>query len=173
MTIGVKQHRVMAGAAVLVLAAVFTSPPGVFGRGEELLGKPPPAFSESSVNKGFQSLAAFKGKVVLLDFWATWCGPCVKEMPNVKRLYDRFKGKDFVLLGISLDSDRSALNSFLRKNGIDWSILFDGKGWKNRIAVLYGVRAIPFTVLVDRSGVVRKVGLRGTELENAIAAMLQ
>jgi thiol-disulfide isomerase/thioredoxin len=160
-------------AAVLASVALILTPEKALGRGEELLGKPPPAFSESSVNKGFQSLAAFKGKVVLLDFWSTWCVPCVKEMPNVKRLYDRFKGKDFVLLGISLDSDRSALNSFLRKNGIDWPILFDGKGWKNRIAVLYDVRSIPFTVLVDRSGVVRKVGLRGTELENAIAAMLQ
>ncbi len=173
MRISVSKHWLAAGAAVIALIAVIAVAQGVFGRGEELLGKAPPPFSESSVNQGFQSLESYKGKVVLLDFWATWCGPCVKEMPKVKKLNDRFQGKDFVLLGISLDSDRSALNSYLRKNGIDWPILFDGKGWKNRIAVRYGVNAIPFTVLIDRAGIVRKVGLRGTELENAIAAMVQ
>jgi len=171
MLITASKHWI-ASASVAVIVALAPAPP-VYSRGEELIGKEPPAFEATSLNQGLQSLQSYKGKVVLLDFWAVWCGPCLVEMPRIKKLYDRFRGKDFVLLGISLDTDQGKLNSYLQKNGIDWPIFFDGKGWNNRIAVLYGVRAIPFTVLIDRSGVVRKVGLRGTELENAVAAMVQ
>ncbi len=157
---------------LLGLAATIIFCGRASGRGEQLLGKPAPLFYESAVNGWSQSLAKYKGKVVLLDFWATWCGPCVKEMPNVKKIYEKFKGKDFVIIGISLDTERKKLRNYIREKKISWPIVFDGRGWKNKVAQKYEVHAIPFTVLIDRKGIVRQVGLRGDSLERAVSRML-
>lgn len=98
-------------------------------------------------------LAAMRGKVTLIDFWATWCGPCVGQFPELKRLDEEFSGKGFQLLGISLDGDdRAAFEGWLQKNGVDWPQIYDGKGWDTPLAKEFGVRGIPFTVLLDRQG---------------------
>jgi thiol-disulfide isomerase/thioredoxin len=110
-------------------------------------------------------LADWKGKVVLVDFWATWCGPCVQEIPHVKEMYEKYHEKGFEVVGISLDADRPALESFLKEKSLPWTILHqnDGKG-NHPAAVHYGIVAIPFMTLVDRDGKVVSIEARGEEL---------
>jgi thiol-disulfide isomerase/thioredoxin len=113
-------------------------------------------------------LAAMKGKVVLIDFWATWCGPCVEEMPNVISAYDTYHAKGFEVIGISLDEDPEALKKFTEANGIKWPMYFDGKSWGNIIAGEYGIKGIPATFLINKDGQICATNLRGEELGQAI-----
>jgi peroxiredoxin len=118
------------------------------------------------------SLPAYKGKVVLLDFWATWCGPCIGELPNVLSSYKKYKPKGFDVIGVSLDQDKTALTSFIKARQMPWPQLFDGKVWKNVNSTRYGVRAIPFTLLIGKDGKIAAVNPRGAELEPAIKKAL-
>jgi thiol-disulfide isomerase/thioredoxin len=98
------------------------------------------------------NVAKLKGKVVLIDFWATWCGPCVAELPNVKKTYAKYHKKGFEIVGISLDSNKNKLMDFVEDNNMTWPQHFDGKGWKNRYAVEFGIQSIPAMWLVDKKG---------------------
>jgi len=135
-------------------------------------GRKPPAFTVNDLDGKPQSPDRFQGQVLLIDFWATWCGPCRGELPNVKAVYDKFHDKGFSILGVSLDEDKDALQKFVKDQNMVWPQLFDGKGWKNEIAQLYGVNAIPRTLLLDRQGVIRHVNLRGPALEKAVADLV-
>ncbi len=95
------------------------------------------------------------GKVVLIDCWATWCPPCLREMPRVKAAYDRFHSKGFEVVGISSDDDREALEKFVKENRIPWPQYFDGKGELNAFALKFDVGGIPTIWLLDRKGVLR------------------
>ena len=97
-------------------------------------------------------LSQMKGKVVLIDFWATWCGPCVREIPSVKKTYDELNSKGFEIIGISMDSNQAKLEDFLAKNDMPWPQFFDGKGWKTRLAQEHGISSIPAMWLVDKEG---------------------
>jgi len=97
-------------------------------------------------------LAAMRGKVVLIDFWATWCGPCVAELPHVLEAYAKLHDRGFEIVGISFDSDRAKLESMVRANGMAWPQFFDGKGWQNQFGQQHGIRAIPTMWLVDKRG---------------------
>ena len=118
------------------------------------------------------SLDKLKGKVVLIDFWATWCGPCVAELPNVIATYKKFHDQGFEVVGISLDDDEGKLKDFLASHDMPWPQFFDGKGWKNEIGVAYGVQSIPKTYLLGPDGKVARVGVRGPALPAAVAKLL-
>ena len=97
-------------------------------------------------------LAAMKGKVVLIDFWATWCGPCVAELPHVLEAYQKLHDRGFEIVGISLDQEKEALQAFTKKRGMTWPQYFDGEGWGNKYAQEFGITGIPAMWLVDRDG---------------------
>ena len=117
-------------------------------------------------------IASYKGKVVLIDFWATWCGPCLAEMPNVKKAYEAHRSEGFEIIGISLDESKDKVEDYLREQGISWPQYFDGKGWKNKISTSYGISSIPATFLLDRKGVVKYVNIGGRRLEEAVKELL-
>ena len=116
------------------------------------------------------SLADYRGKLVLLDFWATWCGPCIAEMPDVKEVYEKYHDKGFEIIGISLDTDEATLRKFIRENQLPWRQVFDGKGWETPLVQKYGVRGIPAQFLIDREGRVISVKARGERLSDLVEA---
>ncbi|MDE0468758.1 MAG: redoxin domain-containing protein [Candidatus Poribacteria bacterium] len=116
------------------------------------------------------SLADYRGKVVLLDFWAVWCGPCIGELPNVKDVYEKYHNKGFEVIGISLDEDEKVLREFIKEHQLPWRQIFDGGGWKGALAQKYGVRGIPAPFLLDREGKVISVNARGKRLGELVAA---
>lgn len=117
------------------------------------------------------SLADLKGKVVLIDFWATWCGPCVGEVPTVKAAYDKYHDAGFEIVGISLDDSKEALLRFIKEHQMPWPQYFDGKHWNNDISFRFGIDGVPTEWLVDRNGILRDTQAR-SDLENAVARLL-
>lgn len=116
-------------------------------------------------------LSKLQGKVVLIDFWATWCGPCVAELPNVLKAYKELHPKGFEIVGISLDQDKAELESFVKERGMEWPQYFDGKGWQNDISTKYGISSIPAMWLVNKKGMVVSTNARGG-LEENVAKLL-
>ena len=119
------------------------------------------------------SLADYRGKVVLLDFWATWCQPCVAAIPNIKTVYEKYHNKGFDVIGISLDVDETVLREFIEENPLPWGQIFDGKRLKGPLAQRYGIRSIPRMFLLDREGKVISVGVRSSTLDKLVAEHLE
>ena len=104
-------------------------------------------------NGFFKPVTKFENdKVYVVEFWATWCGPCIREIPSVKKTYEEMNAKGFEIIGISLDSDKSKLEDFISKNDMPWPQFFDGKGWKTSLAQEHGISSIPAMWLVDKDG---------------------
>jgi thiol-disulfide isomerase/thioredoxin len=117
-------------------------------------------------------LAKMRGKVVLVDFWATWCGPCRAEVPNVVAAYKKYREKGFEVVGVSLDESKDDILQYTKEQGMTWPQHFDGRGWKNEIAVKYGIQSIPAMWLVDKKGMIRSTNARGPELAKQIEKLL-
>ena len=119
------------------------------------------------------ALSSLRGKVVLIDFWASWCAPCRKELPNVKRAYEKYKSKGFEILGVSLDKDRNAWLEAVSKEGLTWPQVSDLKFWESEACAIYAVQSIPYTVLVDRDGKILATDLRGAALDKKLAEIFK
>lgn len=114
-----------------------------------------------------------KNKLVLIDFWASWCGPCVKEMPNVVNAYAAYKSKGFEIVGISLDEDKAAWVAALKKMNMTWPQMSDLKGWQSKLSAPYHVQGIPYTLLIDQEGNIIAENLRGDQLESKLKEILK
>ena len=119
------------------------------------------------------ALSSFRGKVVLIDFWASWCGPCRKELPNVKRCYEKYKSKGFEIYGVSLDKERDAWIEAISEEGLTWPQVSDLKFWQSEAVAIYAIESIPFTVLIGKDGKILATDLRGANLDKKLAEVLK
>jgi len=145
---------------------------GTFDLTTLAVGKEFPDFSEPDLDGKTASVGNFKGKIVLVDFWATWCGPCVAELPNVIKAYEKYHDKGFEIVGISLDKDKGRLTSFLKAKNMTWQQVFDGNGWESKVAKKYQVQSIPATYLIGKDGKLLASNLRGEALDKVLAKEL-
>lgn len=137
------------------------------------IGDLAPDFEVGEISGKTVSLSDYQGKVVLVDFWATWCGPCIQELPNVIAAYEKYHPKGFEIVGVSLDESKKDLKKFLKAHPkMTWVQNFDGKGWENAVGKIYGVQSIPYTLLLDRTGKIVNKDLRGDALGAAVGQLL-
>ena len=113
-----------------------------------------------------------RGKVVLIDFWATWCAPCISELPFLKEAYTKHRADGFEILSISLDENQGVFERMISAREMNWLHFYDGQKWENRIAKAFGIRSIPVNLLVDKKGIVRAVNLRGAAVSDEVARLV-
>ena len=138
-----------------------------------LVGKVIPDFSATDLDGKPISLQQYRGKVVLLDFWAVWCPPCIVEMPNVKRVYNSYKDQGFDVIGVSLDTDETRLRNYLKENDISWRQIFSGQRWNSSLAKQYHINAIPAPWLIAKDGTLISREARGIALERLVVEALK
>jgi peroxiredoxin len=137
--------------------------------GTTAIGATAPLFTQNDVIGKPVSLESLRGKVVLVEFWASWCGPCRAENPNLVKEYQLYKDKGFQVLSVSLDSSKENWLKAIEADGLPWLHVSDLKGWNNAVGRLYGVRAVPASFLVGKDGKIIANGLRGESLKNKLA----
>jgi len=141
-------------------------------RGFHGIGKPAKDFTVEVLSGDSFTLSSQKGRVVLIDFWATWCGPCIKQTPRKKRIYAAYRDKGFEIIGVSLDRRKRDVVKYIQDKELDWKVSYSGAFWSDATARLYGVNKIPSTWLVDKEGILREIDLSGDALEKAIMDLI-
>lgn len=139
----------------------------------KLLNQQAPEILMPDANGNQVSLSNFKGKYVLVDFWASWCGPCRNENPNVVAAYNKYKDKNFTVLGVSLDQDKEAWLQAIKKDNLTWTHISDLKQWESAAVPAYGIEGIPFNVLLDPQGKIIASGLRGEDSISKLEEVLK
>jgi thiol-disulfide isomerase/thioredoxin len=139
---------------------------------EQMVGKPV-NLQFTAVDGSTVDLQALRGKIVLVDFWATWCPDCLRDMPAIRQIYQKYKDKGFAVIGISLDKDAQALSNFVARKLIPWPQYFDGQGWGNDFATKYGVRAIPEMWLIDQRGDLVSTDVSAGKLDQKIDQLIR
>ncbi len=138
-----------------------------------MVGKPLMEFQVKDHRSGKEiSPKTLKGIVVLVDFWATWCRPCISELPHLKATHEKFSQAGFEIFGVSLDENRAKLDRMILGKKMNWMHHYDGKKWKNELAVKFGVHSVPANLLVDQGGIVRGVNLRGKAIKEMAAKLI-
>lgn len=138
-----------------------------------IIGALAPEFTQNDTLGNPISLASFKGQYILLDFWASWCGPCRRENPNLVDAYNKYKDKNFTILGISLDrpEGKEKWMQAIKDDNLAWAQVSDLKYWNNEVAKLYGIRSIPQSYLLDPEGRIIAINLRGAALHEKLAEL--
>jgi peroxiredoxin len=136
-------------------------------------GEPAPEISLPGANGSVVNLSDLKGKVVLIDFWASWCGPCRNNNPRLVKLYQKFHEKGFEIFGVSVDNTSASWKEAIKEDQLQWVQVNDNKGWNSSVAMTYNVNAIPASFLVDKEGVIRAIDFEGRALEAKIKSLLK
>ncbi len=132
------------------------------------IGMPAADFALNDSTGNPIAISSFKGKILLIDFWASWCGPCRRENPNVVRIYNDYKDKGFEIIGVSFDESKSKWIDAIHQDQLTWPHISDLKGWQSYAAKLYSIQAIPATILLDREGIIIAKNLRGEALREKL-----